>query len=174
MLRQIQAIDLEFSRRFSGLSLPRWVVGGLKLFVRIGDGWLWLPVFVGVFLAKPLQEASVITGHCLLSGVLSLSLYWPIKRSVRRRRPFERLPGVGGTVSPLDEFSFPSGHIMNNLAVALTVAHYFPSSYLLFVGIPIVLGLLRIYFAVHFLSDVVMGGLLGTFSFGFSTWAFPL
>jgi len=173
MLRQIHNIDVGFSRLFIGVPLPATLSTALKVFVRLGDGWLWLPVFMAIFLTEPLEEFRAIIGHALAALALSLSLYWPIKRSVRRRRPFE-LPGFAGTVAALDRFSFPSGHIMNNLAIGLTVAHYFPAGWLGLAGVPVVLGLLRIYFGVHFLSDVVVGGILGLLSFACSAWMFPL
>src|SRR5690606_8931357 len=116
-----------------------------------GDGWFWLPVFVGVLLSRSLDDSFLITRHCLASLAISLSLYWPIKLGIRRVRPFQRWPEVVHGVPPLDRFSFPSGHIMHNLAVGLTVAHYFPSALWLMVAAPVCFGILRVCFGVHFI-----------------------
>jgi undecaprenyl-diphosphatase len=168
MMDQVHKFDLHLSEQIAGMRLSAWLRAFFKLFVRSGDGWIWLPVALGILVTRPAAEGLVIIFHCLIALGISLALYWPIKLSVRRVRPFRRVPGATTELPPLDQFSFPSGHIMNNLAIGLAVAHYFPPALGLVLVLPITWGLLRVLFRLHFLSDIVVGGCLGFCSFQIS------
>jgi len=161
MIERFSEFDLQCSTMIFGVRLHPALRAVLKLFVRMGDGWCWIPVVCCIFLKKPLPDSFEIT---------RLALYWSLKLTVRRQRPFQRLPGATIELSPLDQFSFPSGHIMNNLAIGLVIAHYFPFLVLPMVLLPIMWGLFRVYFGLHFLSDIVAGGLLAVLSFQLSMW----
>lgn len=140
--------------------------------MRTGDGWFWLPVSFCLLLDKPLHEFCSITGQCAGALGISLGLYWPVKLGVRRLRPFQWTPGLAAQVPPLDKFSFPSGHTMHNLAVGLTLAHFCPLALWPLALVPFLWGLLRVYYGVHFLSDIVAGGFLGVCSFQIGKWLF--
>jgi undecaprenyl-diphosphatase len=59
---------------------------------------------------------------------------------------------------------------MNNLAVGLTLASFYPSALAVLIAMPILWGIIRIYFRVHFFSDIVVAAVLGLISFGLSQW----
>ena len=87
-----------------------------------------------------------------------------IKNLVARPRPIERLVEVSG-------FSFPSGHAMNNTAIYLMLAFciipYCKTTlqkvitFIVLGAFPLIMGISRIYFNVHYFSDVVCGWCLG-------------
>lgn len=87
-----------------------------------------------------------------------------IKNLVERPRPEVRLVEVSG-------FSFPSGHAMNNMAIYLMIAfcilplckHKWQKALTLVVllAFPIMMGISRVYFNVHYFSDVVCGWCVG-------------
>lgn len=87
-----------------------------------------------------------------------------IKNIVERPRPEIRLVEASG-------FSFPSGHAMNNMAIYLMLAFCimpFCKTKLqkgITLGVllvfPIMMGISRIYFNVHYFSDVVCGWCIG-------------
>ena len=54
---------------------------------------------------------------------------------------------------------------MNNLAVASAVTFIVPQYGWVMLLLPLTWGLLRVYFGVHWLSDIVCGFLLGILSF---------
>lgn len=164
-LARIIAWDLALLRWLAALVLPRFLSWPLIVLVRIGDGWVWCAVAVSLWLAMPLPQVKLVVAHCLVAIAISLALYWPIKLWVRRPRPHESGLGVTARVPPLDKYSFPSGHTMNNLTVALTLALYVPNTMLIAVAVPLLLGGLRILFGVHYLSDITGGALLGAVSF---------
>ncbi len=173
LINRIVAVDHAFLRTLASLTLPKPLVLPLILLVRVGDGWIWFLVAFGLWKFLPLirLEASVL--HSLLTVAISLAIYWPVKLLVRRPRPHDCGLGITPSVPPLDKFSFPSGHTMNNLAVALTVSLYLPRLLIPAILLPISMGILRILFGVHYLSDITGGALLGTLGFFLAKVIFP-
>src|SRR3546814_6942013 len=82
------------------------------------------------------------------SDLVALLLYKAIKRWARRTRPFAADVRIRAWISPLDEFSFPSGHTLHAVAFSLVaVAHYRSLAWLVLrfaasvAASPVVLGL---------------------------------
>ncbi len=164
--KQIESIDLKFFyflRRSLLIAEP--LRRKLKIFVRIGDGWFWAFAALCLVSFLPWKQFISVLIHCLSAVSISLACYWPMKLGIRRIRPFEVLGGVLAEVPPLDRYSFPSGHTMNNLAVGLTLAYYNAWLGGFIILLPALWGILRIYFGVHYLSDIVGGAILGILSF---------
>ncbi len=98
------------------------------------------------------------------TAITSTLLNKIIKNLVGRARPLERLVTASG-------FSFPSGHAMNNMAIYLMlffcILPYCKTKLQKYVTLvvlmifPIMMGISRIYFNVHYFSDVVCGWCLG-------------
>ncbi len=88
-----------------------------------------------------------------------------IKAIIKRQRPLERLLEIDG-------YSFPSGHAMTAAALYMTVMFALfrickyrwqkVLSVCISGIIPFMIGISRIYFNVHFASDVITGWCLGT------------
>lgn len=170
---RILAADIAAFRFFASLSLPKAVSLPLILLVRVGDGWMWGLVALALWLSRPLPQVGHIVLHGLIAIGISLLFYLPIKRLTKRPRPHESDLGIVPLVPPLDKYSFPSGHTMNNLAVALVLSLYYPAWTLPALVFPLLLGTLRVFFGVHYLSDIVGGGILGICAFILAKAAFP-
>jgi undecaprenyl-diphosphatase len=171
---RVTAIDMAFFRLLATFNLPKSLVYSLILLVRSGDGWIWALIAGALWLCLPFPEMERVVLHCLLAIGISLAMYFPIKFIGRRLRPSDKGVAIKTQVPPLDKYSFPSGHTMNNLAVALTLASHFPSLFLPAIAIPILLGTLRVLFGVHYLSDIIGGSVLGAFAFTLAKAFFPL
>jgi undecaprenyl-diphosphatase len=172
-LGKIIALDMACLKALGSLTLPKFVSLPLVLLVRIGDGWIWFIIAFYLWKSLPLMQLQTAVFHGLLAIAISLAIYWPIKLLVRRIRPHESGIGVLPRVPPLDKFSFPSGHTMNNMAVALTISLYLPHLFLPALLLPIFLGLLRVLFGVHYLSDIYGGAILGILSYFLAKVIFP-
>lgn len=171
MFKRIHAADLRLARSLCGIRFRPGLRSALRIFARLGDGWFWVPLILAIFLTQPRREFVVITFRCMAALATSLALYLPLKLSIRRIRPFHHeSDGAPPQVPPLDRFSFPSGHTMNNLAVGLALASYYPSALLPLIVLPILWGIARIYFRVHFFSDIAVAAILGLVSFRLSQW----
>src|SRR5690606_31217278 len=90
---------------------PEWgtsfLMAGLLAFtaVRCRSGRLG----VLVLLLRPEWGTSFLMAG-LLAFLLELPLYWVLRRSFKRRRPFHVVQALAPLLKPSDEFSFPSGH----------------------------------------------------------------
>lgn len=134
----------------------------MRFFTEIGQAYGVIAV-IALFLVIPktrkkagLPLAVGLTASCLASLI--------IKNLVTRQRPAERLLTVSG-------YSFPSGHAMNNTAlyigIFLLFCPYLHKKYqkvLLFVFcffMTAIICISRIYFNVHYFTDVFCGFCLG-------------
>jgi undecaprenyl-diphosphatase len=174
LVTRVMAVDLAFFRLLAGINPPKAVSLPLILLVRSGDGYIWALIASALWFLLPFPELERVVLHCALAIGISLTIYFPIKFIGRRPRPYDNGLDVKPQVPPLDKYSFPSGHTMNNLAVALTLASHFPSLCLPAIGLPLLLGTLRVFFGVHYLSDIIGGSVLGAVAFTLAKAVFPL
>ncbi len=172
--RRMIALDMACLRVLSTLTLPKFVTLPLILLVRIGDGWVWFFIAFYLWKSLPMMQLQSAIFHGLVAIAVSLAIYWPIKLLVKRTRPHNTGLGIVPMVPPLDKYSFPSGHTMNNMAVALTISIYLPHILIPALLLPIFMGLLRVLFGVHYLSDITGGALLGAGSYFLAKLIFPL
>ena len=127
-------------------------------FAHSGDSWFWA---IGLFLLWVSgnsfwkQWAVVqLAGISLLAALVLI-----IKFLVRRRRP----EGEWGSIyRNTDPHSFPSGHAARSFLIAVLATGLGPASLavLLWIWAPLV-ALARVAMGVHYVSDVVAGGILG-------------
>lgn len=132
---------------------------GLALCSRLADGPLWV-VLIALL---PLTGAGGAR-HALLMlalGSLNLALYYLLKRSTRRQRPFERCDDIRACLKAPDAFSFPSGHTLHAFAFAALLSALHPALAPLLWSFATLVALSRVVLGLHFPSDVVAGALLG-------------
>ncbi len=83
-----------------------------------------------------------------------------IKKVFARPRPFVLFPEILQK-SPASGFSFVSNHSANMVGLAVFLSHFYPRWKYVWWSLAILIGLSRIYNGVHFLSDVIAGGIIG-------------
>ncbi len=159
-LRYVAAGDLGLMRRLNRWTPPRWLRVWMIWATRAGDGWLWAAVGVLIallggeerWLALEIAAASTVTG---------IIVFQVLKRLANRRRPCEIEPHAWADLLPPDRFSFPSGHTLTAFAVTIPLAVYYPALIPLFLLCAASVAASRILLGMHFLSDVLAGGILG-------------
>ncbi|WP_260260898.1 phosphatase PAP2 family protein [Vibrio intestinalis] len=131
-----------------------------RLVSKTGDGHLYLVLgLMSWWLDGELGKLFLAAG--LLAFTLELPIYWLTKNLFKRRRPQELSSLIPSFITPSDRYSLPSGHTAAAFLMAALIAQFYPSFALfsfLWAGM---IALSRILLGVHFLTDVVLGALLG-------------
>jgi undecaprenyl-diphosphatase len=157
---KILEADLEAVRiasRSATSSIGRLSAVGIT---KLGDGWLY-PILAGLIFVRWGVSGYRIVVLAGLNAAFLHSLYPFIKRRVHRRRPYVvdwRLPCL---LSPLDEHSFPSGHLMTLAGVFVPMVILWPAVTISAIVMTCCLAWSRVATAHHFPSDVLAGVLLG-------------
>ena len=135
----------------------------LMVFItRLGDeGYLWIAIAVIMLFFKKTRKCGIMLGMVLIAGLIVGNL--GLKNIIGRERPYVQNPDMLEKllIPPLSSYSCPSGHTMSSVECA-TVIFLFDKRY----GIPAVIiaaliGFSRMYLYVHFLTDVLLGALIG-------------
>jgi membrane-associated phospholipid phosphatase len=157
-MQSLLELDARLSARLRVAEMPGKRRRLAILFGHSGDSWFWLAGLLIVVLLADTAWRQL--GLALIVGILLTALVvLGIKFSVRRERP----EGEWGQLyRRADPHSFPSGHAAR-AAMLATVAVAFPPAWfgtLLVVWAPLV-GLARVATGLHYVSDVLVGWLLG-------------
>jgi len=160
MLDYISTRDHRLMRRVHRWRPPRWFRLWMILATRGGDGWLWYG-FSGLVLVSgaPSRYDSLAAGWsaCSVGAIIFVIL----KKLTGRKRPNALVPHCWATLLPPDQFSFPSGHTITAFAFTIAMGSFYPHliGALLFCALSVATS--RIVLGMHFLSDVVVGAMLG-------------
>jgi undecaprenyl-diphosphatase len=116
-------------------------------------------VIAGLIIKDPtIIKAGVTAGLGLLICSTGIQL---LKKKVNRPRPQFMVEGLKVFDVPICPYSFPSGHTGASLATSLIILHYLPAFGAVLLGLSLLVGFSRVYLGVHFVSDVLAGGLIG-------------
>ncbi len=141
-------------------SAHAWALWLFRAVSWLGDGPIWIGVAMGIVL-----WGGVHSSACLLRlagmGLINLAIYRVLKRSTSRSRPFKACPGIRVCAPALDEYSFPSGHILHAVAFGIVLCAYYPGLRWPLAVYTVLVALSRVILGLHYPSDVVAGALLG-------------
>lgn len=165
MFKKIAEFDNRVSVYWTNRHFSEKVNDRLRFYVRLGDGYIWGAFALFVLVMVGWEKFLPILWQALMALAVSLIIYEVVKLNTKRPRPFAANPQIKAEVPPLDKYSFPSGHTMNNLAVASAVFYSVPQYGWVMLILPLTWGLLRVYFGVHWLTDILCGFVLGIVSF---------
>ena len=157
--RSLLEFDARLSDRLRVAERPGLLRVLAVFFAHSGDSWFW---GLGLLLLWRLGDSFwkqwalvIVAGMAALIVVVMT-----IKFIVRRRRPEGEW---GGIYRNTDPHSFPSGHAARAFMIAVFAAGLGPAwlAVLLCLWAPLV-SLARVAMGVHYLSDIVVGAILGT------------
>jgi undecaprenyl-diphosphatase len=99
--------------------------------------------------------------HMALAGLSGTLLYKWLKGKTLRPRPYEVHQDIWLTGTPLDKFSFPSGHTLHAVVFSLVAIGYYPALAIIVVPFAVIVGLSRVVLGLHYPSDVIAGAVIG-------------
>jgi undecaprenyl-diphosphatase len=141
------------SRRLSLVQFSVWVN-------RLANGWIYLAIAVplillmGWHLWRPAAASLISVGL----GQILVAL---IKPKLARLRPCDARPALSCREKPLDRYSFPSGHCMTAVSVAIPLGWAFPLTIPAMILVVALVGWARISLAHHYPTDLIMGCIIG-------------
>jgi len=143
-----------------GASTRAWVLRLPIPISRVGDGWLWYLVVVCLpWAGGSAGPSAAIRMFCV--GAVDIVVYKIIKRWIARARPCHACASIRACVPSLDEFSFPSGHMLHSVACSVVLSAYYPAVAFFVWPFAVLVGISRIVLGLHFPSDVLVGALIG-------------
>ncbi|HCP14265.1 MAG TPA: phosphatase PAP2 family protein [Peptococcaceae bacterium] len=158
------------SLRLSTESLTnRW----MKRVSRSGNGGaFWLLISAVLLLFESTRQTG---GQCIWALLVTTAIgEGLLKHIFRRPRPFVTHGPIHLVIPMPTGFSFPSGHMASSVAAALILSQMGPVPALLATFYATLMGISRIYLKAHYLTDVVVGAVVGFFCGKLSMWLYPM
>jgi undecaprenyl-diphosphatase len=159
--------DRMFTRIFGNVNRKTWK-HFFYLMSRSADSYSCALMGLLWFWIDPTTLPYVLAG--VIAFAIELSLYYLVKKNVRRPRPFRKIEGISCLIVPPDEFSFPSGHTGAAFLMATLISLAFPALCLPVMIWAALVGFSRVYLGVHYPTDVLAGMALGLFSAQIGLW----
>lgn len=175
MIEKVLLVDITLSGLLALAPDSRWWRPA-RFLAHLGDG---PNIFTGLILIYLgdwwgqrfyIRQAALVT---LISVVMTMVVITAIKYLVRRQRP--RLPGEF-VVFAYDKYSFPSGHAGRMAVLMTSLSLFFPYLGWLLIPLAFSVAIARIVVGIHYLSDIVVGLLVGIVIgwFFFSLFSIPI
>lgn len=172
-LSRMRALDLSLCRLLNRANRREHMGRFFSLISRLGDGVFWYTLM----LVLPLHygfSGLAVSVHMGLSGLVCLFVYKWLKARTSRPRPFMVSDNIIRRTSPLDEYSFPSGHTLHAVAFSLILLNHLPEWLWLVVPFTVLVAVSRPVLGLHYPSDVLAGALIGAAIAGLSFLLAPI
>lgn len=162
VLGYIAQRDLRIMRRLHRWRAPRPIRVSMLLMSRLGNGWVWYSLGIIILLCGGQDRYRAFFASAV-AALVCILLFQCVKPLSRRRRPCEIEPHCWAVLAPPDRFSFPSGHAMTSFAIAVTVGGFYPQCQPCLLAIAALIAVSRIIVGMHFLTDIIVGAMIGAF-----------
>lgn len=131
----------------------------MSFITHLGDaGAVWIVMGVVMLFFKKYRKCGIIVLVSL--AVCAVITSGVIKPLVGRLRPFQ-IMGVEPYINPPMGSSFPSGHTSSSFTAAFSIFLCHKKEGIAALVLAVLIAFSRLYFYVHFPTDVLAGGVLG-------------
>ena len=156
-MQQIDVLIIEWIRNHV---VTEWLTPIFKVITYLGNyGIVWILLAVLLLCFKKHRKAGLAIGAALLLGfVLGEGI---LKNVIQRPRPFYLWPELQLLIPQPSGFSCPSGHTTSSFAAATSLFLYRKRWGAVALVLAALIGFSRMYFTVHYLTDVLFGVVLG-------------
>ena len=159
-LNRMHRLDSNVCLAVNHTSQYRVIRDFFRVVSRLGDGLFWYALMVGILIVKGAEGVAPVL-HMAVAGLVGTTLYKWLKGKTLRPRPYEVHQDVWLTGTPLDKFSFPSGHTLHAVVFCVVMMSYYPQLTIVVVPFTSMVALSRVVLGLHYPSDVLAGALLG-------------
>ena len=135
----------------------------MVVYTHLGDaGLMWIALSLVMLFFPQTRRAGILSLCAMALGLVCNNLL--LKHLVQRPRPYLVVAGLAPLIPPPDPNSFPSGHTCAAFASAIAWLFTLPRRWMKVTGIVLaaLMGFSRMYVGVHFPTDVLVGGLVGS------------
>ncbi|MCW4151814.1 phosphatase PAP2 family protein [Halomonas sp. 18H] len=172
VFERLDLLEWQLCQWMAGFSIHRRWLASLRWASRAGD---W-PIWVALIAAQPLlhegPQAARIMGQYILTALVAIGIYRLVKTRLCRERPFITFHTIACNEPARDRYSFPSGHTMHAVMFMTLCMVDTPWLTPWLLPIVILIAISRVGLGLHYISDVIAGGILGycmaLFSLGLS------
>ena len=124
------------------------------------DGIIWIILGLVLLIPKKTRKCGIMVLAALLVMLVVNNMV--LKNLVARPRPCATYPEMVDLVHVPKSYSFPSGHTVSAIAVAVTIFLHHKKLGIVALVMAVLMGLTRLYVFVHFPTDVYGGMIVGS------------
>lgn len=159
-LNKMHRLDSNVCVAVNHTSQYRIIRDCFRLVSRLGDGIFWYSLMIAILMIKGVESIPSVW-HMSLTGLIGTLFYKWVKSKTLRPRPYEVHQDICLTGTPLDKFSFPSGHTLHAVIFSVIAISYYPQLAAVVVPFTAMVGLSRVVLGLHYPSDVLAGASIG-------------
>jgi undecaprenyl-diphosphatase len=97
-----------------------------------------------------------------LTSIVGVVAYRQLKHRLVRERPCVTHAGIRLGTAPLDRYSFPSGHTLHAVSFTMIATAHVPALAPILVPFALLVAISRVVLGLHYPTDVLAGGLIGS------------
>ena len=138
-----------------------WLTEVMRFFTTIGEsGLVWIVIAIVLTCIPKTRKCGLTIMIAMAVTYLVGNLF--LKNMIARPRPCAVDTSVTLKIPFPSEYSFPSGHTSNGFAGAVTIFCYYHKAGIFCLLMAAVIAFSRLYFFVHYPTDILGGLILGT------------
>lgn len=161
VLNQLDEMEIGLCLRINRLGDIHGVQRFFSVISRLGDGGFWVLLGIALVSYRGIAVWPDIV-RIAATSLVGIVIYKCIKRHWVRERPYIAHHGIRLGERPLDRYSFPSGHTLHAVSLAMMLAHLEPVLFVFVFPFAVLVALSRVVLGLHYPSDVIVGAAIGS------------